>query len=292
MKPNRGILALLTTVLIWGSTFVITKAALRDLGALTLCVLRFAIAYALLVPLAWRQGYRPGLSARSEFLCFGLTGVALYYGLQNLGLLFTSSANAVLVLSIIPAVTALLAMWLLRERLGIPQVLGIVLALVGASLVGLATTDSQDAPHPLLGNALILGSVLAWATYTIQGKRLSVTYPPLVSTTASMGAGILMLLPLALGELALSGLPRMSQSGLLATLYLGLAATALPMFLWNYALSLVAASVASLYLNLVPVVGVLFALAVGERIVALQVVGGVIALAGVWLSSRDNRPPR
>jgi len=293
MRVNRGTVALLVTVVIWGSTFVVAKSALQDIGPLALNALRFSIAFIILWPLAHAQGYRPSLSMQPTFLLFGLTGVVLYYTLQNLGLLYTSAVNTVLVLTIIPAVTALLAVWLLHEHLHVRQIVGIALAVGGAVVVGLFTEESHDAPRPWLGNLMIFGSVIAWAIYTIQGKWLSSRYPALVATTASAGAGLLMLLPLAAVEIAVGGLPWSGSSGVslrggLAILYLGLVATALPMFLWNYALRHVDASLASLHLNLVPLVGVFIALLAGEGIGPGQVVGGCLTLVGVWVSQQRS----
>ena len=101
-------------------------------------MVRFVIAYAILAPLAPDRGYRVRLSFQPTFLRFGLTGVALLTGLQNLGLRYTSAVNTVLVQTTIPAVTALLAVWLLKERLGRAQIAGIALALVGTAIVALA----------------------------------------------------------------------------------------------------------------------------------------------------------
>ncbi len=290
MKLNRGVLALVVTVLIWGSTFVVTKSALRDMGPLTLTVLRFIIALAMLAPLAHRQGFRFRMIVQPLFLSFGLTGVALYYTLQNVGLAYTSATSAVLILTIIPAVTALFAVWLLGERLRGRQIVGIGVAVVGTGVVGLTTGGGQDAPNPLLGNLLIAGSVLAWVIYTIQGKRLNAAYPAVVTTTASIGAGLLMMLPFGAVELWHNGLPHFSQAGALAVLYLGVAASALPMFLWNYALQHLEASVASLYLNLVPIVGVLLALVYGEAVSAWQILGGLLTVGGVLASGGEGEP--
>jgi drug/metabolite transporter (DMT)-like permease len=67
-------------------------------------------------------------------------------------------------------------------------------------------------------------------------------------------------------------------------------ASALPIFLWNYALRYVPASAAALYINLVPVVGLVSALLVGERVGAAQLVGGALAVAGVLLG--EAVPPK
>ncbi|NLG48526.1 MAG: DMT family transporter [Chloroflexi bacterium] len=289
MKLNRGILALLVTVLIWSSTMVVTKSALREMGPLMLTVLRFVIAFAMLGPLAHRQGFRLRMLRQPIFLRFGLTGVALYYTLQNVGLAYTSATSGTLILAIIPAATALFAMWLLGERLQARQIAGIAIAVAGTAFVALMTGSNQDAPNPLLGNLLIAGSVVAWVIYTIQGKRLNAAYPAIVTTTASIGTGLLMMLPFGIAEVWQSGLPHLSRDGGLAIFYLGVIATALPMFLWNYALQHLDASVASLYLNLVPIVGVLLAVAYGETVSVWQLLGGLLTLGGVVASGGGGK---
>jgi hypothetical protein len=71
--------------------------------------------------------------------------------------------------------------------------------------------------------------------------------------------------------------------------YLGAVASALPIFLWNYALRYVPASAAALYINLVPVLGLVPALLFGERVGAAQLVGGALAVAGVLLETPSPR---
>lgn len=97
MKINRGIIALLVSILIWGSTLVISKAALEGMGAMMLTFGRFLIAYLLLYPLAARRGYRIQHSFQKPYLLLGLTGVALHYALQNIALLYTSAMSAALI---------------------------------------------------------------------------------------------------------------------------------------------------------------------------------------------------
>ena len=76
------------------------------------------------------------------------------------------------------------------------------------------------------------------------------------------------------------------------------------LFLWNYALRYVEASAATVYVNLIPVVGLILALALGETTSVLQILDGIIAVSGVLLSEaavrkesrataarRVNRPP-
>ena len=285
MNNRRGYAALTATLFIWGSTYAITKVVLREIGPLQLTLLRFVIAFLALAPLAARQGFKLKDVFHPTFMLFGLTGTTLYYALQNLGLNYTSVSNSVLILSITPVITALLAVIFLKEHLKKPQIAGIALATTGMILVGLTSSGGAENAHPLLGNLLIFGSALAWAIYTIQGRKLVGDYPALVMTAASTGAGLIFLLPFAGWEVASVGLPHLSLPGALGILYLGLIAFGLAMFLWNYALHYLSASVASTYLNLLPIIGLASAFFLGEKPPVVQLIGGGLAIIGVWISS-------
>lgn len=87
-------LALLVAMLIWGGTYVVTKKALEDVGPLTLLVLRFGLAFAILAPAAARRGFRLGHVTTRRFVAFGLTGIVLHMGFETVGLKFTSADNS------------------------------------------------------------------------------------------------------------------------------------------------------------------------------------------------------
>jgi drug/metabolite transporter (DMT)-like permease len=148
------------------------------------------------------------------------------------------------------------------------------------------TDPSSGGLRTLLGNALIVGSVASYGAYAVQGKPLRSVweYPAAVTTTASFAAGLMFLLPLAAGEAWLVGTPDLSLRGWAVLLYLGVVASALNLFLWNYVLKYIEASAAAIYVLLIPVVGLIFALALGETASLLQVLGGIIAVSGVLLS--------
>ncbi len=287
MRTSRGYLALYLTILIWGSTFLVTKVVLGQIGPLQLTGLRFLIAFVGMAPLAVRQGFRWNDVFQARFVAFGLTGTTLYYALQNVGMTLTSVSSTVLILSSVPALTAVLAVIFLKERLDRNQILGIGLVTVGVGLIALGSGNIEEGSGVLVGNLMIFGSALSWAVYTIQGRKMAGDRPALVMTAASTAAGALMLLPFVGWEITRIGLPHLSVGGWLGIFYLGLAASGLTMFLWNYALQTLPASVASAYVNLVPVIGMAGAFMLGETPPLVQLAGGVLALVGVWLSSRS-----
>lgn len=276
---------LLFTVLIWASTYVVTKQVLHEAGPFTVTALRFVTGFAALFWPAWRQGFRLRQIFAPAMLKYSLTGIVLFYSLQNLGLTFTTAGNAALISAALPAAAALLSVWVLRERLSGYRLAGLALSIVGVVLVS-GATPAGGGLLAMAGNALVAGSIFSWAVYTIQGKRLNWDQPALVVTAASMGAGLLTLVPLAVAEMGYQGLPGLSLPSWLALLYLGCGASALTLLMWNYAIRHVDAMVAAVYPNLIPIIGLLFAWAAGEPISALQLVGGSLAMVGVWLTER------
>jgi drug/metabolite transporter (DMT)-like permease len=286
ISRGQGALCLAIAVTIWGSTLVITQGAMQSFGPLTLVVLRFAIAFVALLPLAWRKGFRWRDLVRPESLLLGLTGIALFYSLQNVALVYTSAASASLILAGIPILTALLDAWLRRQRLRAGQWLGIGLAVIGTALVS-GFGDGSGASRPLLGNLLMVGAVLAWSAYTLLLKRAP-QRDALLITAGSFGAGMVMVLPFAIAEVARAGMPQPSTLGVVALVYLSLISSALTMWLWAKGVQVLEASTATTFVNLMPVIGLLIALLAGDRLAPLQAAGGLLALAGVWLSTTQH----
>src|SRR5918998_3006026 len=108
-------LALTAAAILWGTSFVAAKVVLVDLPPVAVAFLRFAIAAAVLVPIACRGGRRPELGVQPALL--GLTGVTLFFLCQNAGLRQASAAHATLILGGgLPVLTALLAACCLDER--------------------------------------------------------------------------------------------------------------------------------------------------------------------------------
>lgn len=289
VRANPGPAALILAMLIWGGTLVVTKSLLDGLGPATLLTVRFLVAFLCLLPFAYRSGFRMRHLVRREFVLFGLTGIVLHNGLETWGLRYTSAGSAALIIGGIPAVTVALSRLFLRESLPRPRVLGVALSVAGVALV--TGAPSGEGALELAGNLLVFGGVVAWAVYTIQGKKMSVRVPAIVGTTAGTGAALLFLLPAAVVESWGGGMPALGLADVTGLLYLGLGASAAAYALWNFALEHVDASVAAPYVNLVPIIGLVLAIFLGESMTSTDLAGGVTVAAGVWLSTSRRFAP-
>jgi drug/metabolite transporter (DMT)-like permease len=245
---------------------------------------RMVLAGGLFLPLFLRR--RRALSFGPQFIA-GFLGVALYYALFNLGLVDARATDAGVIQASIPAVTALLAIPLLGERAPLGAWAGIALSMLGVIVLVVGTTSGGVGS--LVGDVLIVASVLDWALYSIYIRRLARGADDVTITAAALVVGALLLLPLGAAELAFVA-PRPTPSAIVAVLYSGFAASALGYWLWSYGLARVPAGVATTYLNLLPLVAALSgALVLGERVGLLEAAAGVVIVAGVTLAATSSR---
>ncbi|MDQ3998174.1 MAG: DMT family transporter [Gemmatimonadota bacterium] len=280
-----SILLLLAAVLIWGSTYVITKTGVEEVPPMLFALLRYCVASLLLAPLALLRArpLRGSPPPPATLVLMGLTGVALYYAGFNLSLTYTTASQGALVQSSIPAVTAILAVVWLRERLSARRMLGIGLAIVGVMLVVAGAPSDDGARAPLVGNLLMCGTVLTWGVYTMLAKRVAGTDAIAVTAAVSV-IGTVMLIPAALAEAAGAPTPAISADAWLRIIYLGALPSAAGYLLYNRALRDLDASQVGAFTNLSPVIGAVSGVVfLGETITPLAIGGGVTALVGVWM---------
>jgi len=290
MNPRQfAILLMIVVMCLWGSTFVVTKATFEEVPPLTLAFLRVGIGALVLLPFALqRRRQSPGQPLPwKAILQLGTIGVAFYYLTFNLGMSLTSASQGALVQSCIPAMTALVAVVLLRERASRLRLLGIALSIIGVMVI-FSGAAGDAAGASLLGNALIFLSVIAWGIYTSLAKRVS-DHDSVVVTACIVGCGAVMLLPVAAFELRNIPFPSLSLQGWFGVFYLGVLASGIAFLIYNYALRYMEAGHAGVFANLIPVIGVLSGIVVlHDPLSRRSIAGGIIVMLGVWITGADK----
>jgi len=284
------------TTFFWGGTFVAGKWAVGEAPPFFVAFLRFAIASLVLWALvAWgRRGsderfpLPEGGAQWAGLFSLGLTGVFLYNFVFLTGLSWTSATNGSLIVAFNPLLTAVLSAWWLKERIRPVQAGGLLLALLGVGVVitrGSITVIRSLSFNP--GDLLMLGAPLAWALYTIAGKKVLRCFTPLVATAYASLIGTVLLLPAAAMEGSLlSGVHRLTVYGWISVLQLSLLGTVVGFVWWYEGVELLGASRAAVFVNLVPLFGVLLsALILSESLVASQLTGGILVVLGVGIGT-------
>jgi drug/metabolite transporter (DMT)-like permease len=295
VNSNRRTLALIAVIalmIVWGSTFAVTKAAVQEIPPLALAALRFAIAVVILLPLALARGGLASLPRPFPLVplaMMAVMGIALFQLAFNLALTHGSATQGALLYALVPVAVALAAVLFLGEVLTRRLIVGMALSIAGVAGIVLGGEESGQSPNPLLGAFWMVTAGLAWAAYTVFAKRLAAADQVVVITCASV-IGLALMVPFAWLELRGAPWPSPSWQGWLGAVFLGVVASALAYLVYSYVLRELDASLVGVFLNLDPIVGVLIAvLFLGESLRVPQVIGGVVALAGMWLASTQPR---
>jgi drug/metabolite transporter (DMT)-like permease len=272
---------------IWGMTFLSIKVALREFGPMSLSLFRFVIASVLLAgimtvshthfAIAWRD---VPLLALSSFV-----GVTLYFFFENNGILRLTASESSLIIGVIPVVTLIAEILFLHTRPGRLVVLGIVLSFAGVALIVLRSESASVSP---LGYLYMAGAALSWVVYGFATQPLSGRYPMLAITFWQMVIGAIGCIPFAVAEKQVwAGL---SAAALFNAAYLGIFGSAIGYWLYVIVLEHLGPGRSSVFINLIPVVSVAASFVIlGERLSALQIIGGIIAISGVYMATVSSR---
>jgi drug/metabolite transporter (DMT)-like permease len=294
-KKLIGLISILFVMIVWGSSYPVTKIIINDIPPLTLAFCRCSVGAVTLLLLFFISKDKPlreyliGVPW-SAIIFMGLSGVTCFYTLFNLSAQMTSASVGSLIQGFIPVCIALFAALFLKEKLSAMQITGIIASLVGVMLIGFLSGDGNgDTHNSVKGNLLMIIAVISWAAYTIMSKKTA-HFNPLLITSLSTCIGSLCLLPGAIFENRHSGWPVIHLNSWLVILYLGAISSGVCYLLYNKSLQLLTAAQVGNFANLDPVVGLLIALVfMNEHINILQIAGAVLVLGGIVLSTRKSR---
>jgi drug/metabolite transporter (DMT)-like permease len=283
-------LTLIATMFFWGGTFIAGRLLAGAVRPTSAAFLRFAIASLSLFLLArLLEGKMPRPTVKQWILLvlLGTTGVFSYNIFFFTGLQHIPAGRASLIIAGTPLAITILAMIFLGEQLTLPRLGGILLALGGAVVV-----ISNGHPEIVLktgfgpGEKALLGCVASWAAYSLIGRKLLSTMPPIPAVCYSSIIGTVLLSWPAFHEGLLQSLPSLSMRDWTSLLYLGVCGTALG-FSWYYkAIKEIGAMRAGVYINLVPFFALLLAwFLLDETINPVVFGGGILVLAGIALTN-------
>jgi drug/metabolite transporter (DMT)-like permease len=290
-------LLMLGTVLIWGINFTVVKLALRFFSPMGFNALRFGLATIttlLLLRLSERaNGDNRWFAVERgdvvKVILLGLIGHTLYQVLFINGLARTTPANSSLLMATSPIWVAVLSHFLRIERaspltwagIGV-SFSGIVLLIMGGGGVSLGAAT-------FVGDLMLLGCAIIWATYTTGSKPLLTRYSPLKLTALTMTAGTVPLVLLGIPALRVQDWSVVTPGSWGALLFSGLLAVAAGYVAWYTSVQRVGNARTAIYSNLTPVIAILFSWAVmGSTLAPLQVAGAAVVLGGLILTRRGR----
>jgi len=275
-----------TFCVLWSAAFAVAKAAVMDCPPLLLLTGRFLIAGVLILGIATiRQ--TPWTLSRRDLIFFAIVGIAnqaLYLGLGYIGLQEISAGLSTLIASSNPILIAILAVFLLGERMNWRKVVGLLLGFGGVAFI--VSHRLSLGGDSLRGILFTVGGLLA----LVGGTLIFKLYAPkdglwIGNGVQSLAAGIASL-PFALTFESVGDIVPTWRL-LASVLYLGLAVSIFAFLLWFYILKASGATAASSYHFLMPPLGMLFGwLLLGEHVSPLDLLGIVPVVLGIYLVTR------
>ena len=280
-----GHLLALITIIIWGTTFVATKTLLRDYDALQIMLMRFFLAWVLLLLLTRRLEKPVSLKEEAGIFALSLSGVSLYYFFENTALTYTLASNVSIILAAAPIFTAVLAhIFTKDEKLNGRIWAGFVIAIAGVVLVVFNGTYVLKL-NPL-GDALSILAALSWGVYSVLLKGYVGRYDSLSLTRRMAFYAVIVTAPFATwGKGLPSPLPLLKAENLFCLLFLGLLGSALCYVAWNRAIERIGLVNTNNYIYLNPFITmVAAAIVLDEKITGAGFVGAVLIVGGIFVS--------
>ena len=273
---------------LWGAALVVARGVHEIAPPFALAFWRWLGVALLLLPFVWKRlrAELPATSrARRQMLL--LSGLMVAGTTTSiLAVSYTTAINATVINAIQPAVTAVVAMLLLSERLTRAQALGVLLAFAG--IVFMMFQGSLSALLDLTirsGDPIMFSAVFFWSCYAVALHRETELPSLSVFLFLIAALGTIVSLPLYIAEDLLGRQFQVSAASVGTVIYLSIGATLVAILFWNSAIRTVGANRAAIFVNLIPVFGAgLAILFLGERLFAYHLIGAGLVVTGIFLA--------
>ncbi len=246
----------------WGATPTIGRVLASYEAPFIVVFGRFVVAAICLVLLMHlgRQFKKVPKVLWWKFLILGITGILLHNGLLYEGLESVTASHASILLALIAVQVTILDAIVSKRLPSTITMVGVFFGFIG--VVYVITDGDLYLLREIVfrrGEILVFCSGLSWAIYSVVGKDLLRRYPPILVTTYAALIGLIFLFPFAIADTAKTVAIYSDPKSIGLIFFLGSFGSALA-FVWYYqAVSQIGVISTSVYVNFVPIFGVLSA---------------------------------
>jgi len=284
---SRIWLMVIISTFFWGSNFNAGHAVASDVTPLTAAAERFAIALLLFWAIRFSFGKAESSLVASDALILILLGVTGVFGFNYAfftALHTTSALNAALIMALSPMLSTLLSVIMLKVHIRLHQYLGMLIAFIGVIFV--ITGGRFSLLHSAVGDIWMLLACFVWSLYSVGSKKYANHIPSLqfARWTVSIGAVALIIAALIL-EQPLTDITQLSFTTHSILIYMGVCGSVLAYIYWLKGVHFLGPEKSAIAFNLVPVFTLLVSLAFGSIPNSVQILGMLLVLMGVLVSS-------
>lgn len=287
---DQPYLLLSLTSLFWAGNAIVGRAAAGHFPPVTLSFLRWACAFLIVLPFAWRHLAQDWKHIRQHLpLMIGISiaGISIFNTLQYTALEYTTALNILLLQSTAPLFVAMWSLIVLRVRLTLTQAAGIVVSMLGVFVIILHGDVTQLAHIDLnRGDLLFITALAIFGLYTTLTQRRPAMHA-LSFLAFTFGCGALFLIPLLGWEMLTRPIAAISLGNAASLAYVAIFPSILAYLCYNRGVRLIGANRSAPFFHLIPVFGSAMAIVfLGERPQLFHGFGYALVLAGVYVAAR------
>ena len=266
--------------------YPVAKFGLTEIEPFTFAFYRFILASSVLLILVSLKKYDLPIERRDypRILLLGVLIIPLNQTLFLVGQSLTAAGHGAFIFTTTPTLIFILAMIHLREQYTHRRLAGVIAALIGVATIMLSGGIEVRRQY-LLGDLIILLSVIAWAYYTIIGKPLVRKYGALRLTAYALTSGSVLYFPFGLYHAMRLDYSAVTIAAWGSVAYMAIGLSLVVYVLWYWVLKYMEASRIAVFHNVQPIFAtVVAALWLGEQLTETFVIGGLIILTGVLIA--------
>lgn len=281
--------AILGANTIYGLNYVIAKGIMPDFMQPRAIIFLRALGAVLLFWIAG-QFYPKERPVRKDLLRMAAAaffGVFLNQVLFFEGLNLTTPINASIIVTVIPVLVLVFAHFMLKERITLFKVVGIVLGASGAIMVILTQGQISLASDTFIGNILVFINAAGFAMYLVLVKPLMLRYHPITVVKYIFLFGALFIIPVSLGVFLKTDFTAIPPRIWGSIFYVIAGTTVLAYLLNNHSLRILSPTVTGTYIYLQPVLASVAAITIGmDTLTLTEVIAALMIFTGVYFVSR------
>jgi len=270
---------------------VVSKLSATAIDPAAISFYRWLLALITLTPFVLPGVIRHWSAIRANWwklLVLGMLGMVLYQSLAYYAAHSVSALFMGIIVSLIPLLTILISIVLLRVAPTVGIAIGSLLSLGGLIWLVSAGNPGELLQHGIgKGELMMFAATASYALYGVLTKRWAIALPNWQSLYVQILFGVVLLLPNFLMAQDVS----LTSQNIPLVLFAGIPASIVAPYLWIHGVMRLGANTASIFMNLAPVFTAIIAvLFLHEHLHSYHLIGGGITLLGVILSQRLRTP--
>lgn len=271
-------------MIIWGGSYLSIKVIVAELDPTLSAFYRFIIA-AIILFIILKTKYPKEKILKEDRLLMalsGLTGVAMYFFFENYSVSYTSASNVAVLISSIPVFTLISQRIVFKEKITFLKFFGATLSAVGIVIIIASKEKISLFSTGTRGDLMALGAAFCWVIYNIINSKFKGNYKSITVTTYQIIWGCVFLSP----ALFFTKLSIPSPKVIGNTVFLAVLCSCIGYIIYIYCLEHLGATIVTTYINLQPIITLIFAKAIlNENVTLWQVLGSIVIILGVFLVS-------